>query len=614
MSNTILKSQKHWMPESIVLENVALDVVKSDYNTIVIAGPGAGKTELLAQRACYLLQTNTCPYPKRILAVSFKKDSAANLSERVSKRCGADLSRRLDSYTFDKFCKELLDRFILTVPLSFRPVKDYLVDTNNDLLYKAYDLAGYPRQRFSPQDSKPNYPKPVVDIMIKGMPEKDFQPTLNFNMISRLALYILQNNPYILASLQKTYSHVFLDEFQDTTTLQYEVVSKCFQVSSSIITAVGDQKQRIMLWAGAMPNAFDKFIVDFSAKIKTMVMNHRSAPQLLLLQKSLYKSLNEKEIDIISPNDKWKPDDGYALLSVFPNEDSERQFIREKLLELINTGTKPRDICILVKRSIDEYLGNILEYNVTADVKIRNEVIYQDLLKEDAVKFIVAVIYSAISTGKPNAYMYVQDIDLQIKGIDIDDANKVNAQYLVLNSFLDTLATDIKNITVEDTEASLNSIVDKTFGYIGEQAYCDANPQYTNGDFFQQTKTNLIARLWSEFCATQDWVNALNNFEGENSIPAMTIHKSKGLEYDTVFVVGIENSAFFADRSLSQEDVSAFFVAVSRAKQHLFITTSKERSSVQRGGGQQLYSNVKVLYDALQSSGKIQINNYAISE
>ena len=604
MSVTILKTQKTWMPENIVLENAAMEVVKSDYNTLVIAGPGAGKTELLAQRACYLLQTNTCPYPKRILAVSFKKDSASNLGERVRQRCGQELACRLDSYTFDKLCKEILDRFIMALPESFRPDKNYRVDTDNSLLREAYKLAGFFPPRFNTQNAKPNYPKSVISIMTKGM--TDFEPALNFNLISRFAIYILKNNSYILKSLQKTYSHVFLDEFQDTTSLQYEFVKTCFKNTSSVITAVGDQKQRIMLWAGAMPDVSDRYILDFDATSKTMVMNHRSAPKLLSLQKALYATLNEKEIDII-PGTKYEEDEGIATIAVFDDDEREQEFIKNKIIDLLSSGTKPRDICILVKRSINDYLNGILDCEIQDGIKIRNEVIYQDLLKEDVANLILAMLFCSVSIQNPDAYMYIQEIDLKVHGIDIDDIEKVNNRYLKLDIFLTGLNNTINKIKSSDVISELRNAVDSIFEYLGEKEYKDMYPQYENGVFFNQNIDQVCYLLWEEYIQYNDWVKALNSFKGETSIPVMTIHKSKGLEYEAVFVVGIEDEAFFAsNRSISNEDASAFFVAVSRAKRNLYITTSKKRLKL-KNGGVQSYCGVKPLYDAIHDYTKIEI-------
>src|SRR3954465_7508754 len=96
----------HWRPVGIdTLEPNALEVVCSTENRSVIAGPGSGKTELLAQRACYLLQCGISPAPQRILAISYKRDAAANIAARVRARTHPDLAYRFDSLTFDAFAK-----------------------------------------------------------------------------------------------------------------------------------------------------------------------------------------------------------------------------------------------------------------------------------------------------------------------------------------------------------------------------------------------------------------------------------------------------------------------------------------------------------------------------
>ena len=115
-------SKEDWYPASgFKLEVEAMNTVINDKNTLVVAGPGAGKTELLAQRACFLLQTNICKFPKKILAISFKKDAAENLKERVELRCGKELASRFESKTYDAFSKEIVDRFKNSLDESYRP-------------------------------------------------------------------------------------------------------------------------------------------------------------------------------------------------------------------------------------------------------------------------------------------------------------------------------------------------------------------------------------------------------------------------------------------------------------------------------------------------------------
>ncbi|EPU0257214.1 UvrD-helicase domain-containing protein [Pseudomonas aeruginosa] len=104
---------ERWVPSpGIRLERNAWEAIREREESVVLtAGPGAGKTEVLAQRADFLLRTNSCRYPKRILAVSFKTDASRNLKQRVQLRCGWDYSSRFDSVTFHGFAKRIIDRF-----------------------------------------------------------------------------------------------------------------------------------------------------------------------------------------------------------------------------------------------------------------------------------------------------------------------------------------------------------------------------------------------------------------------------------------------------------------------------------------------------------------------
>ena len=132
-----------WAPDArIVLEVAADQAVRSTNHVLVIAGPGAGKTELLAQKAAFLFQTNACKAPRKILAISFKKDAAENLKERVEERCGAEIKDRFSSLTYDAFAKGLLDHFLYALPIELRPNPDYLVN-DEETIDAAFRKAGY---------------------------------------------------------------------------------------------------------------------------------------------------------------------------------------------------------------------------------------------------------------------------------------------------------------------------------------------------------------------------------------------------------------------------------------------------------------------------------------
>lgn len=226
-----------WKPVGVKsLETNALKVVRSAKNRSVIAGPGAGKTELLAQRAAYLLQTDSAPAPRRILAISFKRDAASNLAARVRQRCHRDHAGRFDSMTFDAFAKGLVDRFGQALPERWRPRPDYDITTHYERDYKdfLYEDVGIPPASVGTEaDLYAIGPKTFERRHLLGAPlpldgwqdptvaqwaaDRFWQRSLHggtktvlsFPMIGRLAELLLRVNPMAREALRLTYSHLF---------------------------------------------------------------------------------------------------------------------------------------------------------------------------------------------------------------------------------------------------------------------------------------------------------------------------------------------------------------------------------------------------------------------
>ncbi|RDY66937.1 hypothetical protein DXT76_20310 [Halobacillus trueperi] len=166
----INKRVQEWEPTNgLSLEKNAIESITSNRSLLVLAGPGAGKTELLAQKVGYLFHENsTLRTPKKILAISFKRDAAKNLSERVEKRFGAEASKSFVSKTFDSFAKGLLDSFSLGIPENYRPDKNYKIAIQNKKqndIRAAFDLTGAVKKK-GLTDSQ--YNKKLNDVLIKN--------------------------------------------------------------------------------------------------------------------------------------------------------------------------------------------------------------------------------------------------------------------------------------------------------------------------------------------------------------------------------------------------------------------------------------------------------------
>lgn len=436
-----LIQKEKWIPiDGMILEKNALDVVKSNNNMLVVAGPGAGKSELLAQRAYYLLQTNECKEPRKILDVSFKKDSAINIKERVIKRCGSELASRFDSMTFDAFAKLLVDQFLNAIPSEYRPLRNYEVIDDKDLieLLRENEIFNYKyKYQYMKEIDKLTSGKlpfnGIDDVkeLWKYIADNDETQKcyLTFRMINRLAEYLIRSNPLIKKILNMTYSHIFLDEYQDTTSLQYDLLKTCFYGEDTVITAVGDDKQRIMVWAGALRDAFERFIRDFNANNTMLIMNHRSAPRLLKIQKAIYREFFYKDREVefdIENNPKWNADDGESYLHLFNNDEEEAKIIALEIYNLIQKGYSHRDICILVKQTPDVYCKKIIEFLAEYEILARNEVIYQDILKEDLVLMLNNFIKILINEKSPNEWADILELMFELNGDKLKDLYDIN--------------------------------------------------------------------------------------------------------------------------------------------------------------------------------------------
>lgn len=597
-----------WLPKGgIILEEAALGAVKDVTNCLVIAGPGAGKTELLAQKLDYLFSTNKCVSPKKILALSFKTDAASNLKERVKKRYGDEYASRFTSLTYSAFEKRILDQFRDVLPEEIRPSRDYLIedwDTIKEILsinginvngWRMSDIRNFVENTIL---NDGNTHKLKKDLL-KGT--QDNKPILLYRQITKLSTQIIATNEYIRKALQMTYEFVFLDEFQDTTYDQYNLLKTCFLGSSCKLTAVGDNKQAIMRWAGAKPDIFPDYIRDFGSNEYQLLMNHRSVPKLVEFQKEVYPILNNG-MNIVYTSDYPEFQEGEITLFEFENEILEAESIANDIESKIQGGIRPSKICILAKQKVDNYSSKLIAILGSKGFKARIENEYQELLKDPTCNLLLDLISCSQGKRDPLIWENISNFYGNINGIDEStDELTVAKSYKEIDNIISEIASLISN-PIPNQDAMLN-LIDCIIEKIGDIKIISNFSIYNGKNDLAIIINKFSELLYKEYSQSQgEWVDIVSNFRGENSIPIMTIHKSKGLEYEVVYFLGLEDSAFWNFNNQPEEDKSAFFVALSRAKTHLIFTYCKVRNNRSQNN-----RDINEIYSLLYKSGLVNV-------
>lgn len=524
-----------WQPaDGLELEPSALRAAKEKKKSLALtAGPGAGKTEMLAQRADFLLRTGTCRYPKRILAISFKVDASKNLKERVRRRCGLDLGSRFDSYTFHAFAKRVIDRF--------RPVL-----SGKDALDVGYGIG---RDRIA-------------------------RKQIAFDDLIPLAIKIVRNSAVARNAIRQTYSDVFLDEFQDCTDQQYDLIKLLFgglPAERSIrLTAVGDTKQKIMGWAGALDGIFLKFVSDFSGKPLNMYRNFRSKPRLLRMQNDIIAALDPASV---MPKDQMVGDEGDVFVWNFQDAEKEAVNIAKSIYCWINNeGIPPSEIAVLLSKQPDLYAANVMNELQKLGIPYRNEQELQDLNAEPIARLIVDYLACLYGEHNPKAWVRLIDQLVPFGDDEFQSTTRQNLQGIILQARRKAKVAK----SIGDEFMGWWELAQEFLQEIGVETLTALSSAYEANDRLSGLIRETEGRIKELIEIEPNLIAALDRFSDDQAVRILTIHKSKGLEFDSVIILGIEDQTFWGK---IEEERCVFFVGVSRAKRRLVLTTSQHRET-----------------------------------
>jgi len=619
-----LVAEDDWHPFGIDdLEPAAWDALKDTGSTAVIAGPGAGKTEFLAQRAAFLLQTGRCRPPQKILAISYKRSSAINLGDRVAERL-PDLEERLTSLTFDSFTKGLLDRFAAALPSVWalhgpyeivffgeREIQDFLHATAGGAPPALqWGIRAIPPKRFL-ADIVGQWELPDDPSAVPSSPEeyaawawwserylRDGPQYLDFNMINRLAELVTRATPQLQRALRVTYPFVFVDEFQDTNGAQLSLLRSLF-LDSAVVTAVGDRKQRIMGFAGALEYAIDLFRDDFAATLHQLAWNFRSSTDLVALQHVVAQALDPR---VVQPVSKARVEPGHVAASLwtFSSRLTESTYVANWIADdIASSGRRASDFVLVAKQKVAELEPALAHALNERGIALRNDdarygtTSLQDLTAHELTKLVVGVLrLAAQPAGLGQVWLATSNILAKVRGEGDDETSQQQLDE-DLSTFTAALRRWLGDNDISNTDP--NDVVQRAAAIATEAQLRAFVAARHRGEDADELLASLAERLARVLPHANSWIQAFLDIDAEDAVSLMTVHRSKGLEYHTVFFVGLDDEQWWAHDRDREGSTAAFFVGLSRAAYRLVFTCTAIDAA--RNG------KISELYDLLDAAG-----------
>ena len=591
-----------------------------DGPVLVTAGAGSGKTRLLTHRIAYMVKDKGI-FPNQILAITFTNKAANEMKERLGKMI--DGAENMWICTFHAMCSRILRREIglIGYTKSFsiygdteknRVIKRIIeakeIDMNAETF--AWHISNAKNNLMSAGEySKYIHDKKKCEIITKVYLEYESElfkaNALDFDDLLVKTYKLFKENPDTLNFYQNKFKYIFVDEFQDTNTAQYELV-KLLAGDNKNIFAVGDEDQCIYSWRGAQVENVKRFTKDFeNCKIFKLEQNYRSTKNIINVANKVIK-FNHSRID----KNLWTNNDNGSEIEIKQtyNDIEEAEFIAEKINDLVEDGGKKySDFAILMRvnslsRIIEEKL---LTYNIPYRVYGGYK-----FFERKEIKDTTAYLYLIENPNDTEATLRMLSFpkkgigDVTISNlIEIAENNNISVLNLIMNaekygvsgSLLSKLKPiqDLFNDLNEKKEAmDLNEFVEyliKRVGIkeaIGTKTEDDLNKCLNIDDFVKSvneySSANQDASI-DDFLQSITLMRDIDSMnESDDFVSLLTIHSAKGLEFDTVFIVGLNDGLFPLSRAINspdpndlEEERRLMYVAITRAKNKLFLSRSK---------------------------------------
>ena len=586
---------------------------------LIIAGAGSGKTRMITYRIAHMLEEGIDE--RNILALTFTNKAAGEMSERIRTLTGRPL-KDLTTTTFHSFGLGLLKQYIQHLGYH----NDFtLYDTNdNEALVKncivscSYQIPDYNvrtllsifsdlktgRSRLEKEEGA------VAEIYREWLLTQKAYNVVDFDDLILLPIRIFEQKPWILEKVQDRYRYIMVDEFQDTSLLQYRMVSMIASRYRNI-AVVGDDDQSIYSWRGANYENIREFERDFPERAEfKLERNYRSTGNILRAANALITHNTERKEKKL-----WTEEGTGAAISIrrHRNSEAEAYWIGAEIRKDIARGIRPSDIGVLVRtNSLITELENVFTEMGLA-VRISGGKSFFDRRE---VRDMLCYLKTLLNNHDDTSLLRI--INTPRRGIGRTTIEKLRTyadeKTIPLYQAIEEMSGEAGGLGQKTRDALLSfqrkltswkSLAEKSPGFIldaivqdtgYEGMLCEEFPDSPKSVDYRMHGIEILSRLIKRYmeknegATMKDYLNAVSlagdeNEDEENKVNLMTMHASKGLEFTSVYLAGIEDDLIPSKRALEEdernidEERRLFYVAITRARRRLVINYSDTRIS-----------------------------------
>ncbi len=584
-------------------------VLHIDGPCLVIAGAGSGKTKVLTTRIANLIENGIPSY--NILAITFTNKAAKEMRDRLSNivpdnnafvgtfhSLGVRIIREnapllgldrnfsiIDSDDVISLIKKIMKDLGLDPKLTAPAyIRNKISNIKNEMLSKDDIVKFYN----TPQDKvaeKVYYE--YIEILKKNN-------SVDFDDLLRLPVLLFQEHPDVLEMYQDRFKYILIDEYQDTNEVQYKL-SKLLAKKYKNIFIVGDPDQSIYMFRGANFRNILNFEKDYAnAKVIPLEENYRSTKYILDAANSVIKNNKERKEKTLwsSVGEGTKT----KYLRAYDGK-HEIQLVLDEIKRLLDEGYKKNDIAVLYRtnaqsRVVEEmFLKMNMPYKVVGSYYFYNRKEIKDL-----------ICYLRLILNNDDEISLRRVINVPKRGIGDATIAKLETEakdqntsiFQVISKGKEQLFKElILHLTEESNNLSLTELIDLILDETGMREEYEAEKTMESErrlevleefksitkSFEERTGSVSLADFLEEISLIAD---ITEHQEDEDVVTLMTMHSAKGLEFEVVFLVGMEDGIFphqnsFCEEGGLEEERRLCYVGITRAKERLYITNAKRR-------------------------------------